>query len=421
MPSRENVKEATLILFKEIIERAKLKLGENIKVTQRSSWMVKTGETSRGSEYFTREVVNAVAVDMMVALEMRTGCPEKEKLVEILIDAGFERINIEFNMIQQLVRGWLNVANPLEVDGEDVNKVIEEFTDMIIDKVVHIHHKYALIEMDEKSIGFKLDDGVNLRKISQEELWEFGRTDGNLSPAQLNSSITRWDTLSEHWMILEIETMHKLENTSSSKILMDAVLMDLLITANGRFKVIDLGSVNYSWFSGIFIEDQAVRSVMALEGGRLLVNEEVKKQMIDRWPQILQVFKTDSKLKLPASRLMEGLGRNDLRDSVLDFAIGLESFLTRRTDSNMSYRFALRGSYILNWDSGNKESWFGQLRDFYSIRSAIAHGEEVKRDKLIDCCKIGVNALKEIWWWFAINVKDDINKGIEMVEAKILE
>ena len=420
MPSREDVTKASLDLLKAIVEKAKRKLGDDINVIQTSSWMVKTSATGQSSEYFQREVFNARAVDMMFQLEMRTGNPEKEKLEEVIIDAGFERREIEFGLILKLIREWFDVSDPLDTDGEEVKKVIEEFADTIIDRVVRIKSRYALIEMDEKSIGVALDDGVIIRRISEEELWELGSVGSELSPAQFNSRIM-FDPLSENWMVLEINSKHVLNEAPDSHVFKDAVLINMLMASKGRFKVVNLGMKINAWFGGpSIIGEKAIQDLMDLEGGRFLIDERARERMIERWPEIVNVLKTGNYLKLPAERWIEGLGRSDLRDSVLDYAIGLESLLTRNALSNMSYRFALRGAYIINWDGGNKDEWFGKLKDFYSTRSAIAHGGIVEREKLIDCGKIGPKALKEVWWWFVVNAKDSVDQGVNIVDDRIL-
>ena len=241
MVNRENVREAAYSLLKAIAVEAKRKLDTNIEVIQRSSWMVKTSATGSHSKIFERKVFNARAVDMMYQLDMKTGFPEKEELKVIIIEAGFKPQEIEFGLILKLVRAWLDVSKPLDVDGEDVARVIGDFVGTIIDRVVKTWSRYALIAMDERSEGVKFDDNVVLSRISDEELWEFGILGSALSPANTMMSGIWIEPLSKNWMILEISSKYKVGDVPNPNIAKDAVLINMLLSSSGRFSIINLG------------------------------------------------------------------------------------------------------------------------------------------------------------------------------------
>ena len=421
MVNRENVKDAAFKFLKAIAVKAKKELGTNTKVSQRSSWMVKTSATSSSSQLFERKVFNSRAVDMMYQLDRKTDFLEKERLKEITIEAGFKPEQIEYGLLLTLVRAWLDVSNPLDIGGEDVRDVIEKFSTTIIDKIVETRSRYALIGMDERSEEVILDDEVSLRRISDEELWEFGQLGSVLSPASITISGVMLEPLSESWMILEINRKHGIDEADNSNMLKDTVLINMSMSSRGHFRVINLGIKKNTWFGGsTHIGDRADRSINILGGGRYLVDAEVKKRMTEGWPQVLQIIESDNYLKLPAERLLEGLGRWDLKDSVIDYAIGLEVLLTKQ-EPNMSYRFALRGTHIINWDGGSKSVWFKKLDKFYGTRNAIVHGGSVNREQLIAESKVGAEALKEVWMWYARKRIDSAKNGLTIVDDKIIE
>ncbi len=422
MVNRENVKDAALKLLKAIAVKAKKELRTNTKVSQYSSWMVKTSATSSSSQMFERKVFNSRAIDMMYQLDRKTYFPEKEGLKEIAIEAGFKAEEIEYGLLLTLVRAWLGVSNPLDIDREDVRGVIERFATTIIDKIVETSSRYALIMMDERSEEVNLDDEVSLRRISDEELWEFGQLGSVLSPASMTISGVMLEPLSESWMILEINRKHRLGESDNSNMIKDAVLTNMLMSSRGNFRIINLGIKNNTWFGGpAIIGNRAERYINILGGGRYLVDVEVKKQMTEDWYLILNIFKSNNYLKMPADKMLEGLSRSDLRDSVIDYAIGLEALLLGGVQQEMSYRFALRGTHIVNWSSGDKDEWYKKLKNFYRVRSKIVHGRSVERNQLAATSEVGEKALREILRWYIRNEINGTDKGAKMVERRILE
>ncbi len=64
-------------------------------------------------------------------------------------------------------------------------------------------------------------------------------------------------------------------------------------------------------------------------------------------------------------------------DGIVDATIALEALLLRENDE-LAFRLAFRGSSILATDDDQRVSLFGNIRDFYSLRSKIVHGTSLK-------------------------------------------
>ncbi|UCC16403.1 MAG: hypothetical protein JSU58_08540 [Dehalococcoidales bacterium] len=79
---------------------------------------------------------------------------------------------------------------------------------------------------------------------------------------------------------------------------------------------------------------------------------------------------------------MDGARRVRLEDAIIDYSIGLESLLTAGIRDELKYRFALRGSIVLNWEGGNRKESLKLLQDLYDTRSMIVHGEFVDSRRL---------------------------------------
>jgi hypothetical protein len=95
-------------------------------------------------------------------------------------------------------------------------------------------------------------------------------------------------------------------------------------------------------------------------------NEEMIHNLQSHWSKVCSIFESNSHyLRLPAMRLIDGGSRNQPRDAIIDYAIGLESLLTGGEEKELAYKFALRGATILSWDEGRRREHYNSLRSIY--------------------------------------------------------
>jgi hypothetical protein len=85
-------------------------------------------------------------------------------------------------------------------------------------------------------------------------------------------------------------------------------------------------------------------------------------------------------VQLAARRCRQTTFRNDAEDMVLDAAIGLEALVGKEPDA-LTHRMAQRAAIALA-DSIPPDNTYSLLKQFYGIRSKIAHGETPKRWKV---------------------------------------
>ncbi|MEK6646161.1 MAG: hypothetical protein AABY84_05770 [Candidatus Firestonebacteria bacterium] len=79
-----------------------------------------------------------------------------------------------------------------------------------------------------------------------------------------------------------------------------------------------------------------------------------------------------------ALRRFSDIYRRELsEDKIIDMAILLESILLYGISNELSYRFCLRGAYLLE-NKREKDKTFKTLGEFYRIRSNIVHGNDKK-------------------------------------------
>ncbi|MDZ5447758.1 HEPN domain-containing protein [Micromonospora sp. 4G57] len=94
--------------------------------------------------------------------------------------------------------------------------------------------------------------------------------------------------------------------------------------------------------------------------------------------RITRALKTAPKnVQIAARRCRRTTFRDDAEDMVLDVAIGIEALVGKEPDA-LTHRMAQRAAIALA-DDIPPENTYSLLKQFYSIRSKIAHGETPKR------------------------------------------
>jgi hypothetical protein len=88
-------------------------------------------------------------------------------------------------------------------------------------------------------------------------------------------------------------------------------------------------------------------------------------------------------LELAARRLSAGLLREEEDDAILDLLIGLEAILSDRDRGELTFKLAVRTAAVLATVPGHDPGIvFGQVKQLYNYRSAVAHGDGKKAAKL---------------------------------------
>ncbi|MFI9485321.1 hypothetical protein ACIG47_02935 [Promicromonospora sp. NPDC052451] len=115
--------------------------------------------------------------------------------------------------------------------------------------------------------------------------------------------------------------------------------------------------------------------------------------------QVSKALRTaPANVKLAARRCRQNVFRGDVEDMVLDSAIGLEALLGKDRDA-LTHRMAQRAALILAEDV-EPSLTYDVLKQFYGIRSTIAHGGKPKRwtlkvgDVNLDVAQTGTFFLK---------------------------
>jgi hypothetical protein len=94
--------------------------------------------------------------------------------------------------------------------------------------------------------------------------------------------------------------------------------------------------------------------------------------------RIAKALKTaDKKVAIAARRCRRTSFRDDLEDVILDIAIGIEALVGKETDA-LTHRMAQRAAIALAGDIPPTNT-YSLMKQFYGIRSKIAHGDSPKK------------------------------------------
>ena len=339
-----------------------------------------------------------------------------------------------------MINRWLNLPHPFSFGEPAFSNLLEEFADAVLAGKVVNKLSIVIDGLNAAHLPIKLDDDTVIRNVTEEELWGFGEEESLASRQWLTPFPAHFPD--SDWNILDIEIQFNREKEFSGNIdlqfdkereisnaeyaIFDAVLASLRLASSGWLKFIDLGSQNNFGMNSVgrTVSMSRVPKEVGRYEGNFYLDQDMIYNLKNYWSRVLAVIKSDSHfLRLPAMRLIEGGSRNQPRDAIIDYSIGLESLLTRG-DRELSYKFSLRGAMILSWDGGRRKDFYDNLESIYKLRSAIVHGNsQINQKKLAlnDAQHIAEEYLRKIWWWYFTKNIPRLDNGISIINKAILD
>jgi hypothetical protein len=399
MTNKDSLANLALDYLRAVAQSVEAEMGGELQRLQRSVWLVSTGPSQRGSKYFERTIFDRTGVDIFFQKNMHKGLGHPEPLIDALASLGIPRNQIHYGALLPLVRHWLRLADPLAFQQDAISDVLKGFVDFAIGGIVHISSRQALIGLTLDSGSVVLEEGVAIRPISEEELWEIGDDD---RIASFFGPLVR-EIPGEDWNILDIKQgalATDLHQANSDIIaIRQGVLTALRLLTPGHLSVLDLGlQSSYGMSSaGRQIPGGYGTGFPQFLFGDYVLDSRLTTLLKMSWPRLRQIMTSKGHfLRLPAQRLADGITRDRDDDAIVDYAIGLEALLTEGAQNELSYRFALRGAMIQAWEDQDASAYYKTLRDFYKMRSLIVHGVSVDPKELHAARVIGDAALRQI-------------------------
>jgi len=402
--------------FLEVVSReAQARLGDNITVVQEARWWsvadpnagerveVRAAGTSIMMQHggHQREVFNFSGVNTLYQDELRdSSFPEQTELHATIIAAGIEARWISFGFLLPLVHAWCKLPEPLDLDSLGAQELLDTFANAVIEHKGTTTYRDALVYIDLGGEAVVFDEGIVLRPISEDELYELSQQRFPVEPyaIQFNPS--------DRWAMLEIQMETPFVDTAnvSETIyrMREAIIAGLALAKAGDFILLPVGmETNF----GTNATGRSISgSQLPREFGRRRVASELsadsRQKLTDMWPRVKEVMMAESHpLALPLRRLVDGLGRYRMDDRLIDYAIGLEALLLEGAEGEYRYRFSLRGAVISTWSGGDRYKAFQELQVLYDARSALVHGGAVSSSGLRSNSENGERFLREVWEW----------------------
>lgn len=273
--------------------------------------------------------------------------------------------------------------------------------------------------IDIKGDDLVVEPGLELRRATSQDLWEFGdaQRSGRLGPFQDFPPGERSTVLD---IRIRTRTADSFETIHTVR---DAVHIALRLAAPGQLTYRPWGvQKNFGVNSaGRMIRGgYGPRWLGRFADSRYVVDDAVRNRIPTSWPHIQTIMKSKRHyLRLPAQRLLDAGQRDRADDAVIDYSIGLESLLTFGMDRELGYRFALRGSVLLEEDPNRRRNLYKQLKSFYDLRSKLVHGLIVGDTEITEARTFGERTLRDAWWSFFERDGESIQTTLDEIDERI--
>lgn len=399
MVTKRELTDATVACLEAVASEAKREFGPNPKRIQKSQWMVKSNASSSSSRIFERTVFDHNKVDVWYQTTNHAELHELQQLEHLLLECGIPENELHYGFFTKLIQHWLDFSASCSVDQSVVSKVVNPFVDAVLNGYVVTRSRDALITLPLDTVTsspIQLEQGVSIRPILEEELWEFGEIDSILQSFFIQE-MPRTD-----WAILEVIDRHPrvskgIPDDSTRK----AVLMALPLLSPGNLRVLPLvEDVKYGIPAFLGRLPQGIHRGLNNWEGIYSLDGDLARRLQTEWSKLRAMLTLDTHyLAFAAERLLDGLGRDRPRDAIVDYTIALEALLTQSERDELRYRFALRGTFILAALGQEKRASFQKLLGLYDDRSKIVHGNRVDQSTVTERRVTGEKALRDIWWW----------------------
>lgn len=324
MPSKDEVKGTDLRFLEAIAHVVQAKI--TLRVSQTGWWwseanpgdskvvVQSSGTTSMSqSGRHEREVFNLGGVNVLYQTELREkDFPEQNELHEVIATTGIETSWIQFGFMLPLIHGWCGLPEPLDLSHPATEKLLEAFATSVVEHESITTYRDAISDIDLGGEPLVLEDGIVLRPITEDELYELSRE----RHPSLGHTIQF--SPSDNWPILEIQIKHPTED--SPKIFgpihdnREALIADLALANTARYTLLPLGHVtNFGVNTGgnVISGSQLPREFgHPFPGFSSTMSPETRKKISDLWPRVKKIMIPGSDyLALPLRRLVDALGR----------------------------------------------------------------------------------------------------------------
>lgn len=303
-------------------------------------------------------------------------CSElKKKTPDLQMDQHFVNL-IGDQWVFRFILGYAEMSENLEFDAQNFNIMFNRLIDicLIPSKLARIDSPIINLRSDYSINEITLEEGLKIRRISDRDFNALFQ----LSEQNLTRTISFMDLSRINFIIEQYYDDRNSINYLRVKELYDTVLFGIRLVKgqNVGFNTIIINHAGWpeQWQS----QSVAPAHSFMPNGAIVALNENDVKELTRLWPLIR---KYSSDISIAMSRFNYACERENEKDRLLDYAIGLESLF----GGSGGYAIAARTAQFVGGEVKDRYNIFNKVRDAYDLRNKLAHGSSsIKESDLTD-------------------------------------
>ncbi len=278
------------------------------------------------------------------------------------------------NFAQIMILDYYNKLGSFNFEKNIVDETVSDFNSAIHSKYEKIFLVYSFQNFNAEN-SFSLNKEISFHPVTYEDLKIYAVKDQWIF--QTHSLINLTDWICEISINGRKDTYDDINNANE---IINNIQNALFLTKKGcttvhlKLKVIQNPFLSEGSQIGGLKKSSGIGNPIFLD-----VNDI---QRFINYYKIIRKIENDDKykfLRYPLIKIRDAVNRSKRSDTFLDYIIALETLIAHDTEAlESTYRFRLRGAFILNSEFGTARSRINLLSKLYGIRSDIVHGRKIK-------------------------------------------
>lgn len=263
------------------------------------------------------------------------------------------------------------------------NRIYESFENYLFSETVPYKFFVILPQLKIESKEMVLNENLKIKRMPDEEFKK-------LAGSFLTEFYHRFDFFPETLMLERVIQVRKKprvvmnsptrEQSEETRNLFIKVITALRLFKKGKVGFDKIyGEVLSDWEGGRRSTDSSLTKSI---GGNLQLQKPEELDFIEFWNFLRDIdLKTlDKNLRIAVNRFNSAFMRRDLEDRLIDYVIALTSLFSKKNEAGLGrYRLSMRITLFLAKEPETRKKIRKEILEIYDVRSAIVHGNEIKK------------------------------------------
>jgi len=267
---------------------------------------------------------------------------------------------------------------------DQFHSIYPHFEEYIHSKEICVSQIAQLRNFESEAGTIRLEENLQIRRLTNDEVRDIARLAQMSMPAHWPpKDLLRHEYGIESWVTLKKQTL--LDDAPRYPYQPEHVLVALRLFKPGAVFYNTVVDYHHDWKYKAGLRDHATGGTWEKSIAHkqmYLLNKDEIESVVHLWETVKDA---DTRLiSVAIARLESGLTREDPKDRLIDFMIGLES-LFGVGEGELSYRMATRLAWFLHPDQedfDSRKEVYSRFRTAYELRSKAVHGVENFTGKL---------------------------------------